>query len=265
MDEDDAEQIGFLGLIEAARRYRPGLGAQFSTYAAYWIIQACQRFGPDFAFLIRLPAHVVWPAFRFQWSLEQMAGQVGSEGVRDHLLELEERDPRTARRHRDCARATTVRSLSDRKEPEYHAARQIREVTATSLDDELKREEQAKLMERALDFLPARDAQVLRLRYGFDGCPPQSLQEIADLMGLSRERIRQLQIRAERRLRRVLQDGLHKAKSSKAQKRQQGAVKAVSPLIPGPGTGAAATTQQLSECRGKAENLVLVPVQEGVS
>jgi RNA polymerase sigma factor (sigma-70 family) len=164
---EDAEQIGFLGVMRAARMFRPELGYQFSTFATPWIKQVCQRLGPEFALLIRLPQHVFWPCFRLHLTLENMVSAVGPAGVRLCLRELERRDPKAGKRLRAFQRATAIESLSDRKQPEFHAARQIAEGRASPLDD-LVRAEQVAIVQRNLDRLPPREAHVLRLRYGFD-------------------------------------------------------------------------------------------------
>src|SRR5437867_376196 len=72
MRPDDAEQIAFLGLLRAARKYRPEFGYRFSTYAYQPIKNACWRHGPDFALMIHLPINVFWPCFRLRRSLEDM-------------------------------------------------------------------------------------------------------------------------------------------------------------------------------------------------
>ena len=200
---EDAEQIAFLGLMKAARGFRPELGYQFSTYATMSIKRACQRFGPEVAFLIRLPSYLVWPCFRLRFTLDGMVAAVGSAGVKEYLTELDLRDPKTGRQLRDFERATVVRSLSDRKETAYQAAREIVERQSTPVDD-AKRAEIAARVQKAVDRLHPRQAQILRLRYGFDGCPPQTLEEIGQLFSVTRERVRQIQARAEETLRKVL-------------------------------------------------------------
>jgi RNA polymerase sigma factor (sigma-70 family) len=202
---EDAEQIGFLGLVEAARRFRPELGCQFSTYATPWVKQVCQRFGPDFAFLIHLPDYVFWPCFRLRLTLEHMVSEVGSAGLHKYLTELDIRDPRAGRQLRDFERATAIRSLSDRKQPEYRAARQIVKLWPSPLDD-ARLAELAKRVQMAVSRLRPREAQIIRLRYGFDGCPSQTLEEIGQLFSVTRERVRQIQSRAEERLRGLLSD-----------------------------------------------------------
>ena len=64
MDPDDAEQTAMIGLIEAARRFDPERGFQFSTYAGYWIRNACQRYGLEWGLQIRLPPHIFWRCYR---------------------------------------------------------------------------------------------------------------------------------------------------------------------------------------------------------
>ncbi len=80
-----------------------------------------------------------------------------------------------------------MRSLSDRREPEYRQARQLAEDLPGLPDDVLETDRTAMLSE-ALEYLQPRHAQVLRLRYGLDGCPAQTLAEIGALYGVSRER-----------------------------------------------------------------------------
>ena len=64
MDPEDAEQTAMIGLIEAARRFDPERGFQFSTYAGYWIRQSCQRYGLEWGLQIRVPPHVFWRCYR---------------------------------------------------------------------------------------------------------------------------------------------------------------------------------------------------------
>jgi len=195
---EDAEQFGFLGLMKAARRFRPELGFQFSTYATPCIKQVCARLGPDFAFLIHLPVNLFWRCFRLRLTLDRMLSG-GVAGIREFLRDLDFRDPKLSEQLRDFDRATAVRSLSDRKQPEYRAALQIPESWSSPLDN-LEYEEQAQCVQRAVSRLNSRQAQIIRLRYGFDGCPAQTLEVIASLYGLTRERVRQIQSKAEERL-----------------------------------------------------------------
>jgi RNA polymerase primary sigma factor len=202
---EDAEQIGFFGLIEAARRFRPERGCQFSTYATPWIRQVCQRYGPPFALMIRMPDHAFWASFRLRLTLEELVGKIGASGVHDFVTQLDLHDPRAGRLLRDLGRVTEIKSLSDKKGPEYRKARQIPEPFTDPID-ELKDAEIARKVQAAISKLRTRDAKIIRLRYGFDGTPAQTLEAIGALFSITRERVRQIQAKAERRLRGYLED-----------------------------------------------------------
>jgi RNA polymerase sigma factor (sigma-70 family) len=114
MPPEDAEQIAFIGLIEAAHRFRPERGFQFSTYATWWIKQACQRRGPDAALLIRMPLYAFWSCFRHAINMERLRLANGPSAVCDCLHELELVNPKLAARWRAYLRARNVGTLSDR-------------------------------------------------------------------------------------------------------------------------------------------------------
>jgi RNA polymerase sigma factor (sigma-70 family) len=204
LDPEDAEQIGVLGLMEAARRFDPERGYQFSTYATYWIRQACDRLGPDAALAIRLPAHIVQSYFPLLRHLEALARQFGPGRVNDELARLSLERPGAYRRWIAFQRTLNVRSLSDRHEPEYYEARAI---PVPLNDSPIGEEERAELIERiqnAMTVLNSRQKRLLRLRYGMDG-KVLTLEQIGRAEGITRERVRQIVMAAENRLRYFVQ------------------------------------------------------------
>ncbi len=203
MDADDAEQIGVIGLINAARRFDPERGTQFSTYATHWIRQACRRYGPDAALSIRLPAHVRESFFPLDRRLDKLASQYGPGHANDELARLSMADARFFHQWLAFERALNVRSLSDRAQPEYREARTLRaDVEDEPLQRELTRERRDRIR-AAIACLNQRDRRFLRLRYGMEG-QPRTLEEIGHVEGVTRERVRQILIRAEERLRTVV-------------------------------------------------------------
>jgi RNA polymerase primary sigma factor len=200
MDADDAEQIGVIGLIKAARGFDPERGAQFSTYAAPVVRQICQRLGPDAALFIRLPFNIVSSFFPIRRYLEELRTAFGPGRANDELARLCIEDPRFFQRWLGFQRVLNVRSLSDRREPEYFEARTVKApVDDDPLHKELHRE-RVEGIRAAMECLDLRDRRVLRLRYGMEG-DPQTLKEIGQTEGITGERVRQILTRAEARLR----------------------------------------------------------------
>jgi RNA polymerase sigma factor (sigma-70 family) len=202
MPAEDAEQIAFIGLIEAAHRFQPERGFQFSTYATWWIKQACQRYGPDVALLIRVPLHTFWSCFRHTIDVERLRLAGGPCTVRDRLYDLELVNPQLAARWRAYLRARNIDTLSDRSL--LREARAIPDPTRPPLEAML-RSELVDQVRAAIGCLHPRDAEVIQLRYGLDG-PDCTLKEIGHRMGVTRERIRQIEKRAEEKLRTLLDE-----------------------------------------------------------
>jgi len=200
MDEEEAEQIGMIGVLRAAAKFKPELGYQFSTYATRAILQQCERDGPAERLTIGMPAIVYWLHVRLNRRLEGLDTRSRTGAASRCLRWMAQRDPRFGRRWETVARTLDVRSLSDQREPEYHAARQ---VVAPDERRSTWTEYAIECLHAALDSLAPDEAQILRLRYGFDGAA-LTLEAIGNLLGLTRERIRQRQARSEQTLRALL-------------------------------------------------------------
>lgn len=201
IDLEDAEQIGVLGLIHAAKRFDRSRGLQFSTYATHCIEGFCKRHGPPAAQLIRIPPHVYWPCVKVRSRLLR-AGAAGPARVQQSLARLRKRDPDMAKSWRRFQRVVTWTSLSDRTQPEYREARNLIDPSDGPLEQTIRIEriEGARI---AIARLHDRPARIIRLRYGIEG-PPLTLEQIGHLMGVTRERVRQVQESAEERLRQLI-------------------------------------------------------------
>jgi RNA polymerase sigma factor (sigma-70 family) len=199
---EDAEQIAVFGLIAATRRFRPELGYQFATYAGHWIRQALQRHGPEVAYFFRIPPHALRVCLPLRSKLNRMIVAAGHYQARAFLSQAEAADATFARQWLGFHRATTIRSFSNRQEPEFHDARQIAGPEKPPWES-LIRAESVMAVRNALDRLHPRFVRILRLRYGFDG-ESLTLAEIGRREHLTRERVRQLEAVAERKLRDLL-------------------------------------------------------------
>ncbi len=200
MDADDAEQIGVIGLIEAARRFEPERGIQFSTYATHWVRQACHRYGPDAAQFIRLPPYFVQSLFPHRRRILKLASDYGPGYANDELARMCAEDRWFYRRWLAVERALNVRSLSDRGEPEYLEARALQAPAEEEPLQVSLRKERLDSVRDAMACLKERERRFLRQRYGMEG-RPQSLEEIGRAAGITCERVRQIIMVAKRKLR----------------------------------------------------------------
>jgi RNA polymerase primary sigma factor len=197
----DLVEEGNLGLIKAVGKFDPDRGFRFSTYASWWIRQAMVRGISNSSRTIRIPIHI------FQLMTRYIA--LGQE-PRIEKLSMEEKAKRlkiSVKRYRmleelvENIKALDLASSIDAYE---QLTRSIEPETGTDPEkiilQQMENESFAEIMERLSD----REKLILRIRYGFDDGEPHTLAETGDAVNVSRERVRQLEMRALRKLRILL-------------------------------------------------------------
>jgi RNA polymerase sigma factor (sigma-70 family) len=199
----DLVQEGNLGLLRAVERFDWRRGVKFSTYATWWIKQAITRGAADRgASPIRLPVHVDEQVGRLRRAQARLAERLGREPSNSELAAELALPVEVVVRLQ--AAAQTVTSLDTPIGDDGDAALQdLLEDEQAARPDELALEAVGRqALAEALDGLPERQRQVLTLRFGLDTGTPRTLDEVAAVIGVSRERARQIELGALAALRR---------------------------------------------------------------
>jgi RNA polymerase primary sigma factor len=196
---------GNIGLIQAAKKFDPDKNVKFITYAVWWIRQAILHALSEHGATFRLPQKQANVLYRVERSKQALGRELERAPTEKELAEELDMDPEEVRLL--LASNQTILSLNEPVDEEGEAefGDLLEQYVVPSTDEEILRESFTDTLREALGKLSEKERQILSMRFGLADDNPRTLREIGDALGISRERVRQIENQALAKLRRGAQ------------------------------------------------------------
>jgi RNA polymerase primary sigma factor len=189
----DLIEEGNLGLLRAVQGFDPDVGTRFSTYASYWIKQSIKRALVNTAKPIRIPAYMMELLSKWRRAAADLQDRFGRPATAEEIAVVLELPKKKLAIVKKAIKVYNLVPQTDQPENGWSLGEMLMDERTKAPDVEMVEADNLKIVMNRLNEMDKREATVLRMRFGLEDAPPKTLKEIGESLGLTRERVRQIE------------------------------------------------------------------------